>query len=142
VSSVGARGARGGGTTSTALIYVRQSRHKEGERTVSPEVQEQQCRALPSVADCDQIDVFSDLDVSGGKLKGRKAFLALIDRVKGGGVTVVAAYDQSRGFRNTSDALDFYRGRLCARSIRPLTRRGIHLHHPGCCACHGASYDW
>jgi DNA invertase Pin-like site-specific DNA recombinase len=108
VSSVGARGARGGGTTSTALIYVRQSRHKEGERTVSPEVQEQQCRALPSVADCDQIDVFSDLDVSGGKLKGRKAFLALIDRVKGGGVTVVAAYDQSRGFRNTSDALDFY----------------------------------
>jgi hypothetical protein len=32
------------------LIYVRQSRHKEGERTVSPEVQEQQCRALPAVA--------------------------------------------------------------------------------------------
>src|SRR5471032_1233286 len=91
----------------TALIYVRQSRHKEGERTVSPEVQEQHCRALPAVAACDQIEVFSDLDVSGGKLKGRKAFLALIDRVKGG-VSVVAAYDQSRGFRNTSDALDFY----------------------------------
>ncbi len=93
---------------SSALIYVRQSRHKEGERTVSPEVQEQQCRALAAVAACDQVEVFSDLDVSGGKLKGRKAFLALIDRVKGGGVTVVAAYDQSRGFRNTSDALDFY----------------------------------
>jgi DNA invertase Pin-like site-specific DNA recombinase len=41
-------------------------------------------------------------------LKGRKAFLALVDRVKGGGVKAVAAYDQSRGFRNTSDALDFY----------------------------------
>jgi DNA invertase Pin-like site-specific DNA recombinase len=93
---------------SMALIYVRQSRHKEGERTVSPEVQEQQCRALSAVAACDQIEVFSDLDVSGGKLKGRKAFLALIARVKGGGVNVVAAYDQSRGFRNTSDALDFY----------------------------------
>lgn len=93
---------------SIALIYVRQARHKEGERTVSPEVQEQQCRALPAVAACDQIEVFSDLDVSGGKLKGRKAFLALIDRLKGGGVSVVAAYDQSRGFRNTSDALDFY----------------------------------
>lgn len=93
---------------SIALIYVRQSRHKEGERTVSPEVQEQQCRALPAVASCDQVEVFSDLDVSGGKLKGRKAFLALIDRVKGGGVNVVAAYHQSRGFRNTSDALDFY----------------------------------
>jgi len=93
---------------STALIYVRQSRHKEGERTVSPEVQEQQCRGLPAVAACDQVEVFSDLDVSGGKLKGRKAFLALIDRVKGAEVSVVAAYDQSRGFRNTSDALDFY----------------------------------
>ena len=93
---------------SVALIYVRQSRHKEGERTVSPEVQEQQCRALPEVVASDQIEVFSDLDVSGGKLKGRKAFLALIDRVKGGGVSVVATYDQSRGFRNTSDALDFY----------------------------------
>lgn len=91
-----------------ALIYVRQSRHKEGERTVSPEVQEQHCRALPAVAAADQIEVFSDLDISGGKLKGRKAFLALIERVKGGGVSVVAAYDQSRGFRNTSDALDFY----------------------------------
>ena len=30
-----------------ALIYVRQSRHKESERTVSPEVQEASCRALP-----------------------------------------------------------------------------------------------
>src|ERR1700694_4015218 len=83
---------------SLALISVRQSRHKEGERAVSPEVQEQQCRALPGVAGCEQIELYSDLDVSGGKLKGRKAFLALIERVKGGGVTIVAAYDQSRAF--------------------------------------------
>jgi site-specific DNA recombinase len=108
VNSIKTLGGRRNGTVTTALIYIRQSRHKEGERTVSPEVQEQQCRALPSVADCDQIEVFSDLDVSGGKLKGRKAFLALVDRVKGGDVNVVAAYDQSRAFRNTSDALDFY----------------------------------
>jgi site-specific DNA recombinase len=93
---------------SSALIYVRQSRHKEGERTVSPEVQEQQCRALPAVARCDEIDVFQDLDVSAGKLRGRKGFLALVERIKTGNVTVVAAYDQSRAFRNTSDALDFY----------------------------------
>lgn len=91
-----------------ALIYVRQSRHKEGERAVSPEVQEQQCRALSAVAGCDAIDVFKDLDLSGGKLKGRKGFLALVERIKAGGVNVVAAYDQSRAFRNTSDALDFY----------------------------------
>ncbi len=48
-----------------------------------------------------------DLDVSGGKLKGRKGFLALIEHIKAGGVDVVAAYDQSRAFRNTPDALDF-----------------------------------
>jgi DNA invertase Pin-like site-specific DNA recombinase len=93
---------------SRALIYVRQSRHKEGERTVSPEVQEQQCRALPAVPACDDVEVYQDLDLSGGKLKGRKGFLALVERVKAGGVDVVAAYDQSRAFRNTSDALDFY----------------------------------
>src|SRR5579885_2743927 len=92
----------------TALVYVRQSRLKEGERTVSPEVQEQQCRALPAVASCETIEVFKDLDISGGKLKGRKGFLALVERIKAGGVNVVAAYDQSRAFRNTSDALDFY----------------------------------
>ena len=92
----------------SALIYVRQSRHKEGERTVSPEVQEQHCRALPAVANCDEIEVFQDLDVSGGKLRGRKGFLALVDRIKAAQVDVVAAYDQSRAFRNTSDALDFY----------------------------------
>src|SRR5437667_5970749 len=90
-----------------AVIYVRQSRHKEGERTVSPEVQEQQCRALPAVASCDEIEVFQDLDVSAGKLRGRKGFLAMVERIKSGNATVVAAYDQSRAFRNTADALDF-----------------------------------
>ncbi len=71
-------------------------------------MQEQQCRALASVAGCDHIEVFKDLDLSGGKLKGRKGFLTLVERIKTGGVDVVAAYDQSRAFRNTSDALDFY----------------------------------
>src|SRR5207245_6346916 len=52
--------------------------------------------------------VFQDRDVSAGKLRGRKGFLALVERIKTGNVTVVAAYDQSRAFRNTSDALDFY----------------------------------
>jgi DNA invertase Pin-like site-specific DNA recombinase len=93
---------------SSALVYVRQSRHKEGEHTVSPEVQEQQCRRLPAVAACDQVEVFPDLDVSGGKLKGRKQLARLLDRIEAGGVGVVAAYDQSRAFRNTADALSFY----------------------------------
>src|SRR5260370_6139284 len=102
------RQSRESSNPTSALIYVRQSRHKEGERTVSPEVQEQQCRALPAVACCDEIEAFQDLDVSAGKLRGRKAFLALVEKIKTGNVTVVAAYDQSRAFRNTSDALDFY----------------------------------
>ena len=47
---------------------------------------QQQCRALPAVAGCDDIELFKDLDISGGKLKGRKGFLALVERVKAGGV--------------------------------------------------------
>jgi site-specific DNA recombinase len=91
-----------------ALIYVRQSRHKDTERTVSPEVQEDACRKLPAVAGCDQVEVYSDLDVSGGKLKGRLRFLALLERIQSGTVSAIAAYDQSRTFRNTQDALTFY----------------------------------
>jgi DNA invertase Pin-like site-specific DNA recombinase len=94
--------------TTLALIYVRQSRHKEYERTVSPEDQEAQCRGLAAVAACEAIEVYRDLDLSGGSTKRRKGLNALLDRVKAGGVAVVAALDQSRAFRNTADALAFY----------------------------------
>jgi hypothetical protein len=43
---------------STALVYVRQSRHKAYERTVSPETQESACRALPAVQVCQQVHVY------------------------------------------------------------------------------------
>ena len=95
----------------TALIYIRQSRHKDYERTASPEVQEQACRALPAVAVCDDVEMFVDLDVSGGGCKRRHRFLALRGRIESspaGVPLVVAAYDQSRTFRNTADALDFF----------------------------------
>jgi DNA invertase Pin-like site-specific DNA recombinase len=96
----------------TALIYIRQSRNKAYEHTVSPEVQEEMCRALPAVRRCEQIEVFSDLDVSGGKLKGRGRFSALLERVKSADKThepfVVAAYDQSRLSRSNVDSLTFY----------------------------------
>jgi DNA invertase Pin-like site-specific DNA recombinase len=91
-----------------AFIYVRQSRHRDAERTVSPEVQEDACRALPAVRACDQVEVFKDLNVSGGKLKGRRAFIEMLRRISTAQPTVVAAYDQSRSFRNTTDALEFY----------------------------------
>src|SRR2546430_1435283 len=89
-----------------ALIYVRQSRHKDYERTVSPEVQEQACRALPAVAKCEAVEVFTDLDVSGGK-RARKAYDAMLARIKASGVAVIAAYDQSRAFRSSLLALEF-----------------------------------
>src|SRR5437879_13871068 len=92
--------------TKSALIYVRQSRHKDYERTVSPEVQEQACRALPAVAKCEAVEVFTDLDVSGGK-RARKAYDAMLARIRAGGVAVVAAYDQSRAFRSTLIAAEF-----------------------------------
>src|ERR1051326_8688721 len=89
-----------------ALIYVRQSRHKDYERTVSPEVQEEACRALAAVARCEAVEVFTDLDVSGGK-RARKGYDALLARIRAGGVAVVAAYDQSRAFRSTLIAAEF-----------------------------------
>jgi DNA invertase Pin-like site-specific DNA recombinase len=97
--------------TGTALIYIRQSRHKEHERTVSPEVQEHACRQLPAVQACAQVIVYKDLDVSGGKLRRRAQWRALSDRLEAarkGEPLVLALYDQSRAFRNTADALELY----------------------------------
>jgi DNA invertase Pin-like site-specific DNA recombinase len=91
------------------LIYIRQSRTEVG--TTSPEVQEDLIRTLPDVRSCEQIDVYRDLDSSGGKLAGRKAFVQFIERIeksRRGEQLTVAAYDQSRCFRNTQDALNFY----------------------------------
>src|SRR5712692_598434 len=92
----------------TALVYVRQSRHRDYERTASPEVQRKACLELPPVARCASVEVMEDLDVSGGGTKRRRGYLALLQRISAGSVNVVAAYDQSRTFRNTTDALEFY----------------------------------
>jgi len=90
----------------TALIYIRQSRHKGYERTASPQTQEEACRAIPAVKGCDEVLVFSDLDVSGGK-RARRGYDAMLQRIADGGVGVVAAYDQSRVFRSTLIAAEF-----------------------------------
>lgn len=91
-----------------ALIYVRQSRHKPDERTTSPETQESACRGLPAVRRCDGVEVFMDLDKSGKSVAGRKEFQAFLSRIEAGHPAVVAAFDQSRTFRNTTEALAFY----------------------------------
>jgi DNA invertase Pin-like site-specific DNA recombinase len=96
---------------STALVYIRQSRHDQ--RTVSPETQRQGCLQLAAVKACSKVEVFEDLDLSGGKMAGRRGLQSLIGRLEAAkkgddDVAVVATYDQSRAFRNTSDALSFY----------------------------------
>ena len=91
------------------LIYIRQSRTEEG--TTSPEVQEDSIRALPEMQSCDEITVYRDLDASGGRLAGRNGYEQLIDRIglsRKAEPFIVAAYDQSRCFRNTQDALNFF----------------------------------
>jgi DNA invertase Pin-like site-specific DNA recombinase len=91
-----------------ALIYIRQSRNKRYERTVSPETQESACRALPAIMRCSQVEVYRDLDLSGKSIANRPEFQAFLRRIQERPPKVVAAYDQSRSFRNTTEALDFF----------------------------------
>jgi DNA invertase Pin-like site-specific DNA recombinase len=93
------------------LIYIRQSRHKKYERTVSPEVQEQECRELPEIRACSDVIVYRDLDLSGASVKRRKDWLALrarLESIRKDERVVLALYDQSRSFRNTAEALELY----------------------------------
>jgi DNA invertase Pin-like site-specific DNA recombinase len=89
------------------LVYVRQSRHRDYKRTVSPQVQEEGCRSLPIVVGCDKVEVFKDLDKSGKSAAGRKGFQAFLKRLEADPPYVVAVYDQSRSFRNVTEALEF-----------------------------------
>ena len=91
-----------------AVVYVRQSRNRDYERTVSPDVQRDACLALQAVRACDSVTVVVDLDVSGKSVAGRRGFQHLVEVVKSGQADVVAMYDQSRAFRSTRDAIDFY----------------------------------
>ena len=95
----------------TALVYVRQS--KESEGSVSPEIQEAACRKLTAVAACDNVLVYRDLGVSGGKPpEKRPGFLALRERIAATDKTheplVIATYDQSRLSRSNVDSASFY----------------------------------
>src|SRR5712692_10556691 len=97
--------------TSAALIYVRQS--KESEGSVSPETQESACRKLAAVAASDDVVVYRDLGVSGGKPpEKRPGFKALRERIAAADKThealVVATYDQSRLSRSNVDSAAFY----------------------------------
>jgi site-specific DNA recombinase len=107
------------------LIYIRQSRHKDSERTVSPEVQEAACRALPAIQRCDPVEVYVDLDKSGKSIAKRPDFQRFLDRIVTDPPTVIAVYDQSRSFRNTTEALDFY----ALMERMPHVTVALHLGH-------------
>ena len=112
---------------STALTYVRQSRTEEG--SLSLEIQEAACRALPAVAACSKVEVFRDADISGRK--ARKVFDAFMDRIREGGVSVVAFYDQSRAFRTSTTAITF----------KALMTEPAHVHIPVLYAVGGGVFD-
>ena len=87
-----------------AAIYVRQS--GRGETELSPAQQESACRRLPAVRECDSVEVYTDLNKSGGD-PTRAGFLRLLARIEEGAVSVVSFYDVSRLTRDTRIGQDF-----------------------------------
>src|SRR5207249_1586905 len=78
-------------------IYVRVSdvRGRAGEGFISPKEQEQRCRALATARSYKTGEVFTDLDVSGGKMQRPeldKAIARIRDGVSGG--IIVAKLDR------------------------------------------------
>lgn len=71
-------------------------------------MQESSCRALPAVQACDQVELYPDLDKSGRSIAKRPEWVRFVQRIVELGRAVIAVYDQSRTFRNTTEALDFY----------------------------------
>jgi DNA invertase Pin-like site-specific DNA recombinase len=78
-------------------VYVRVSRvgGREGDSFISPELQEEKCRALATARGLQVGEVFTDLDRSGGKMD-RPAFKQVLARIEGGesGGVIVARIDR------------------------------------------------
>jgi DNA invertase Pin-like site-specific DNA recombinase len=78
-------------------IYVRVSRvgGREGDSFISPELQEEKCRALATARGLAIGEVFTDLDRSGGKMD-RPAFKRALERIESGvsGGIIVARVDR------------------------------------------------
>jgi len=101
----------------TAFGYVRKSVVKADAKTHSPEVQEERLRALALSKGDDDVEVISDLDVS-GKLVDRPGYSRLVEAIDSGEATAVYAYDLSRLHRNTKEALRFFE--LCDERRVPV----------------------
>lgn len=111
-------------TRNAALIYIRVSRidEEERERKVSPAMQREKAKSLAELAGLELVE-FQDLDISGKTTENRPGYLALLERLKGGDVRYVVAYDQSRITRNVGDLQRFLEAiaRAGARFIESST---------------------
>ena len=92
-----------------ALVYVRVSRSDEDERErkISPDMQREKAIALRELQGLEVLH-FEDLDISGKATANRPQYLALLERLRAGGVRYVVAYDLSRITRTLRDQADFF----------------------------------
>jgi DNA invertase Pin-like site-specific DNA recombinase len=91
-----------------AFVYVRKSVVNDETTTLSPQVQEERCRALASAHGDDDPTVLRDIGISGAKVEKRPSYMELLHAVESGDATAVYAYDLSRLHRNTKEALRFF----------------------------------
>lgn len=77
-----------------AVIYLRVSTEDQAQEGYSLEVQEEKCRQRARELGCDRVEVFSD-DVT-GEILNRPALMAMLERIKQGGVDYFICYDPDR----------------------------------------------
>lgn len=98
----------------TAYGYIRKSVVHDAARMLSPETQEAAIRDLAGRHGDDDVEILSDLDVSGKKDRTRRpGWNELLRAVEGGDATAVYAYSLSRFARSVSQLAEFFD--LCER---------------------------
>lgn len=85
-----------------AAVYIRQSQTSDG--SISPELQEKNCRALAKREGWTVTGVYSDIDITGGSTEKREGYKRLIAHYKSGAFDLVLADDLSRLARNVVDS--------------------------------------
>src|ERR1700737_3981398 len=106
-----------------AAIYIRQSVAHAGELGNSPAQQESACRRLPAVRECDSVEVYRDINESGGN-PGRADFLRWMARMEEGAVSVAAIYEATRMARDGLIGGDFIRALRAHPEVSPSAVKG------------------
>jgi DNA invertase Pin-like site-specific DNA recombinase len=98
----------------TAYGYIRKSVVHDAARMLSPETQEAAIRALAARHGDEDVEILSDLDVSGKKDRTKRpGWNELLRAVEDGEATAVYAYSLSRFARSVSQLAEFFD--LCDR---------------------------